>query len=176
MQRPLQIGLLVLAVTLGSQAIALADVALVKSTPAAGSTVAGRPATVELIFNEAIDTRSTGKVNGPDGALVSSAARVNSTIMVIPVTAGGDGTYTVTYTSIDAADGHAIDGSFMFRVATASATPTTAAPTVQVSSTAPGTPAPTVAAQQSPLLVLVPVGLAVAVIAALLVLRARRRA
>jgi len=155
-----------LLLTLGG--VALAHAKLVKSEPAADSTVTTAPQTVTIWFSEEIDTKlSNIKVQSPDG---STADLGNSKVNLDDrkqMTAGlkqplANGVYTVNWHAITPDDGGIADGRFKFTLAAsgqaapapAATTPAQSVPTaapVQATAssspvTAPASPAPAAAA------------------------------
>jgi methionine-rich copper-binding protein CopC len=112
----------------------LAHAELVKSDPAAGSTVTDVRA-ITLTFSEPLDaSKSSFKLIGPDGTTIGSAGVVSPRTMMMPDVAIGPGRYTVRWTSA-ATDGHIERGKFTFTVAVPAVTPAPA-------TVAPATDAP----------------------------------
>lgn len=119
--------------------VALAHLSLTRSMPAAGAILANTPTEVVLVFDGALDPKSTAKATAPSGAIVTGLPRVEDSQMTLLMVSLERGTYTVTFTAIDAVDKDQIEGSFTFTV-----TQPTPAPTPSPSLTpVPPTPAST---------------------------------
>ena len=92
---------------------------LVKSAPAANATVAASPDSIRLWFSQRPELAvTTVKVTGAGSAAVALAplATGDSAVVIAPVKAAmAPGNYTVTWRTM-AKDGHAIRGTFSFRV------------------------------------------------------------
>jgi copper resistance protein C len=121
--------------------LAWAHADLVASVPAAGAELAEPPAQVRLTFSEKLGPGSSIKVLDSQfrdvtaGAASVDAADASVLVVALPPLAPGD--YTVQYQSVDQEDGHALTGSFGFRVTGAAAGPTASPATPTV---APATP------------------------------------
>lgn len=116
-------ALLAAAVGAVLPAAAAAHSALESSDPAAGSTVATAPRHVVLTFSEAPDVElSLVRLLDGAGAAVPgmSAPQVvpgdKESLRVSPATPLADGTYTVNWRVVSAADGHVESGVFAFGV------------------------------------------------------------
>ena len=101
------------------------------STPAAESTIAALPSSVNVTFAEELRA-VTLNVVGPDGSTVSTdhaaidlAERTNASV---PIRNGGAGRYTVQWTSVSDEDGDSASGSFGFTLLTTRHRPQPAAP------------------------------------------------
>ena len=96
---------------------------LVKSAPAANATVTTGPDSIRLWFSQKPELAvTTVKVTGAGSAAVALAplAGGDSALVIAPVKAAmTPGSYTVTWRTM-AKDGHAIRGTFSFRVQTRS--------------------------------------------------------
>jgi len=100
--------------------LALAHAQLAKSTPSAGQTLATSPASVDLTYGEDLAAGSTGSVADASGATVSTGATISTTDrrqLSIALKPGlPNGVYKVSWHSISADDGDALDGTFFFGV------------------------------------------------------------
>ena len=118
---PIVAALALMVGVLAGTALAHAD--LVSSAPAAGSTVATAPAVVTLNFTEALAPTSTGKVTGPNGAIVSTGSKVSTTNakqLAITLSTGlGNGLYKVSYHSVAMDDMATDDDAITFGVGVA---------------------------------------------------------
>ena len=104
------------------------------STPAAESTIAALPNSVNVTFAEELRA-VTLNVVGPDGSTVSTdhagidlAERTNASV---PIRNGGAGRYTVQWTSVSDEDGDSANGSFGFTLLTTAPPAQPAAPAAQ---------------------------------------------
>lgn len=102
---------------------------LLRSQPAAGSVVESAPREVHIWFSEPVDAPSSTaiRVVDPEGTAVAADTTVaadDRTEMTTRLTASAVGSYTVYWRAISA-DGHPIDGTFVFSVGHAT-TPVTA--------------------------------------------------
>ena len=92
---------------------------LLKSTPAANTTIAASPDSIRLWFSQAPELKvTTVKVTGPGSAAVPLAplATGDSSLIVAPVKAKmAAGSYTVVWRTM-AKDGHVASGSFAFSI------------------------------------------------------------
>jgi len=90
---------------------------LVASNPTPGAILDTRPATVELLFSEAVTPAGRGiNVYGPDGRAVSNGVAVaEGNRLTAQLGPGAEGTYAVIWTVI-ASDTHPSRGSFTFSV------------------------------------------------------------
>ena len=95
---------------------------LLKSTPAANTTVAAAPDSIELWFSQEPEIKvTTVKVTGPGNstvALAPLASRDSSAVIAAVKGAMKTGAYTVTWRTM-AKDGHIARGTFAFKVAAA---------------------------------------------------------
>ena len=100
---------------------ASAHAQLVASNPAPGAILDTAPASVELVFSEAVTPAGRGiSVYGPDGKLASiGRATTDGSRLSIPLSAGTEGTYAVIWTVV-ASDTHPSRGEFTFSVGHAS--------------------------------------------------------
>lgn len=114
------LGLLIgaLAVLLGPPTPANAHAVLLRTSPAAGSTVASAPTEVVLSFSEPVRLIA-GKIKilGPDGSRADNAApSVRGNDVHVPLRSGSRrGTYLVSYRVVSA-DSHPVGGSITFSV------------------------------------------------------------
>jgi copper transport protein len=137
---------LVVAVWVGSPAVAGAHAELVSSQPPAGGTLAPPPARLTLRFTEAVDlTRSSVALVRPDGAIVAltGPAHPGSDQTALSfeaprVSAGG--AVSVEWRSVSADDGHPAAGRFSLNLATQ----------IAPISTGPGSGGPDGGARQPP--------------------------
>jgi len=103
------------------------------STPAADAVLTTPPASVDLVFNEAISLLPDSvRVFGPDGAQVDSGAVVHAHGDPATASVGvrpdlPDGTYLVSYRVVSA-DSHPIEGAYTFVIGHASRAPALAPP------------------------------------------------
>ncbi len=91
---------------------------LVRSTPAAGGSVAARTFTVDLKFNSRVDgKRSRISIVMPDGKLypLTVAAQQSPDGLIAPVTGIAAGAYKLRW-QVLAVDGHITRGEFAFEV------------------------------------------------------------
>src|SRR5580765_810065 len=121
----------ILLVLLFGTALVLAHAKYASSTPAAESTIAALPSTVNVAFAEELRA-VTLNVVGPDGSTVSTdhasidlAERTNASV---PMRSGGPGRYTVQWTSVSDEDGDSASGSFGFTLVATTAPSAPAAP------------------------------------------------
>ena len=130
-----------LVLALAIPGIALAHSEFVSSVPAPNSVVAAAPATVTVVFSEALDPKGTSlSVTAPNG---SSADQSDSQVvksdpdrktMIVSLKPGlGPGKYTVKWTSLSE-DGDTRTDTFAFTVGTAQPS----GPAASTASTAPG--------------------------------------
>lgn len=100
---------------------ALADFHVLRSTPAAGSTVAAPPGEVQITFDQPVnDVASTVQVNASDGLYNSGVLRVSGgTTLVQPVRHMASGSYTVSWTAAAEPGAPTTSGKFSFTVAAA---------------------------------------------------------
>jgi copper transport protein len=120
------VGLLVaaLALVLGPAAPASAHAVLLGSDPPAGSVLTGAPDAVVLTFSEPV-RQITGRIQviGPDGSRVDTGRpRFDGAVVTIPLVAGPQGTYLVSYRVVSA-DSHPVAGGYTYSVGVASAPP-----------------------------------------------------
>ena len=98
---------------------------LVKSAPEANATVTTAPDSVRLWFSQRPELAVTSvKVTGPAQSAVALAplARGDSALVIAPVKGKmATGSYTVAWRTMSK-DGHAVRGTFSFRVASANGT------------------------------------------------------
>ncbi len=138
-----------LAVTL-TPALLFAHARLVRSTPAANSTLATSPAAIRLWFSEqpelqlsAVELRDSAGTLVPLGAVTRVAGDPLGLAAAIGQPLAG-GRYTVTWRTA-AADGHASNGKFSFAVAASAAATPVAGPSDSAGTVSP-TPAATAGA------------------------------
>jgi methionine-rich copper-binding protein CopC len=112
---------------------------LAGSVPAAGAVLTAAPAAVTLTFEETpLPTGLGVVVRGPNGELVTSGdPTVSGNDVVTPLVAlTANGTYTVSWRVV-ATDGHPTKGTFTFRLALASTSPTSSTPSTPSTSSTP---------------------------------------
>lgn len=154
---------LLLAVVLSALGIALAFPAaparahaeLLASVPATGAELAAPPVEVRLTFSDHLAPTSAIQVlDGRFQDVTSGAAAVDPADPATLAVALGPlapGEYTVQYTAVDPEDGHAVTGSFGFRVLAGPVTATASEAVAPPSATAPPqAPAPTTARPGAP--------------------------
>lgn len=123
---------------LGTAQWVSAHAELVRSEPAAGSSVAAAPGQVTVYYSEEIDaTKSTITVIDASGATVSQGAATpvdgDPKAMKVALQSGlADGAYTVQWTNTSI-DGHSEEGNFSFTVGATAADP--AEPVAQLPNT-----------------------------------------
>ncbi|EIV91206.1 uncharacterized protein, copper resistance protein CopC-like protein [Frankia sp. QA3] len=146
------------ALLLALAAPAAAHSRLVATTPAANSVLPAAPGEITLTFNESVSARYTHvAATRADGTSVASGATlVEGATVRQPLTALGDGRYTVSYQAVSE-DGHPIGGTFTFTVAGRASPPAgdagTAPPaggTVPTAGAGAATAAPTAATPGTP--------------------------
>lgn len=110
------LGLSVLATTPAS-----AHNVLIDTEPAEGETVTTQPGTVELVFDQAVqdqdDFNQVVVLNSQEQAFHQGAPQIDHNVVTVDVHDMPDGDYSVSY-RIVSADGHPVDGSFDFTMAT----------------------------------------------------------
>jgi len=170
------------ALTLSLLAVSPANAhdVLVRTTPAASTTVARVPDVVTLVFGEpAVAIGTAVIVTGPAGAVQVGAPNLVGTSVQQPLSAGSPaGSYTVRW-RVTSADGHPVSGGFTFVATRASnATPAThapAAPVIRASSLPSPAASSTSGGGTSDRSALVLAGLAGAIAGVVVVLVRRRR-
>src|SRR5690349_12690869 len=114
-----------LAVLLGPAAPASAHAALVGTDPGSGTIVPDAPNKVTLTFSESVQLLP-GKIQvlAPDGSRADQGQpqQAGDTVTIPLRSAGGRGTYLVSYRVISA-DSHPVGGSFSYSVGAPSTTP-----------------------------------------------------
>jgi methionine-rich copper-binding protein CopC len=131
------LGLLLVS---GGAAPVLADVSLVESAPAAGSTVSGVDV-VTLAFDEALrKSVSSFTLIGPDGSTLGTGTASAPRRMTLGGLVLGPGEHTVRWTAAGD-DGHIERGRFSFTVEAAAVTPSPAAVNPSPSTGPPDGPA-----------------------------------
>ena len=93
---------------------------LVRSNPAADSTVVDFPMEVTLTFNEELlkvgqENPNKVEVFDESGALVSGASVLSGASIAAPVGINGNGAYTVKYRVVSK-DGHVVEDEYQFNV------------------------------------------------------------
>jgi copper resistance protein C len=117
------------------------------STPSANSTVQSAPSSLQITYTEELSDIKIS-VTGPHGGELTTAPATfnleNRHQANVSMKDDGPGTYTVLWHNVSGDDGDPNDGQFVFTVAGAAPT-TTSAPTTsaQTTSAQPGTPAQT---------------------------------
>jgi hypothetical protein len=118
------VSLLLACVAAGS---VLAHAELVGSDPADKATLEAPPTQVALTFSEDLDpAKSSFKLLGPDGSTIGTGAATATRLMTLDGLSLAPGAYLVEWTSASAADGDIDRGKITFTVATA---PASASPT-----------------------------------------------
>lgn len=120
------------AAVLGVYSVASAHVTLVSSDPAAGSRLAGSPTRFRLEFSEPVEASVARlSITGSNGKAVSlpvAGDPRNAYVLLSPGRELGLGTFRVSW-HVVSADGHPVNGSFVFTVGDAvGAAPAGAAP------------------------------------------------
>jgi methionine-rich copper-binding protein CopC len=187
----LRAALLILAAvaTLALPLSASAHSEFVSSTPADGDTVSGTPAEIVLTFSAALDPKKSSIVlNDANGAQIAKAGvdPAKSTVMRMTPPTLDPGAYEIDWTSV-ATDGDLLRGKVHFTVEAPTPSPTpaaTATPSAAASAVASPPPSPTPSpapsaapapASASGTDVILPVLVAIIVIAALGARLLRRR-
>jgi copper transport protein len=120
------LGLLVAAICLVLPAIGSAHASLVRSDPAAEQVVQASPKSVTLTFNEPVETALAAIRVFDDGARrvdVGTTVRAGRNVLTTRIDQTlARGTYTVSW-RIASADGHPIEGAFVFHVGAPGARP-----------------------------------------------------
>ncbi|MGH3674614.1 MAG: copper resistance CopC family protein [Mycobacterium sp.] len=117
------LGVLLASLALGGAGVASAHATRIATVPAEGAALNQGPERVSATFSEALQPAFAAMtVVGPDGNLWSTGdPRVEGAVISVGVRPlGPAGTYTVNY-RVTSADGHAVSGSWSFRL-TAAAT------------------------------------------------------
>lgn len=95
---------------------ASAHAELVSSTPAAGAGLTEMPARVRLTFSGAVRTPAFVEVSASGGSQVTTGpAHIRGRQVTRRLTSSSPGAFTVAY-RVTSSDGHAITGSFQFRL------------------------------------------------------------
>lgn len=107
-------------------AIASAHVTLVSSDPAANSSIAANPPALRLEFSEPLDAKlahvSLIGANGAATVLSVSNDPRNAYVILAPLSSLAGGAYRVSW-HVVSADGHPVNGSFVFTIGAATAPP-----------------------------------------------------
>ncbi len=111
---------------LGVRAVALAHAMLVSAEPVAGSHLASSPARVRLVFSEALEVSLAElSLTGDDGRtvrLVAAGDPHDVHALIAPVSTLAPGSYRVNWRVVSA-DGHPVEGAYVFTVGAASVAP-----------------------------------------------------
>ena len=112
--------------------IALAHAHYVTSAPAQNATVATAPASVTITYDDDLDPNATTvTVLGPSGQTVSTGKTTvkvaTPKVASVAINGAGNGAYTVNWHAVADDDKGVTEGSFTFRVGSASTTATNAA-------------------------------------------------
>lgn len=112
-------AVVVLVAVLAGAGPASAHATLIATVPAGDELLSDVPAQVELQFEEPVDVVEGGvRVFGPDGSRVDQGqVNVEGSTLVVPVDAGGEGTYTIAWRALSE-DNHNLESSFVFHVGT----------------------------------------------------------
>ena len=99
---------------------------LVSSTPGSGEVVASPPSRLVLVFSEQIDSAHTSlDLLDSSGRTIATglgtADPSSNRTLVAPLPPVGEGTYTVNWRALSAADGHSTSGSLSFGIGNVSA-------------------------------------------------------
>jgi methionine-rich copper-binding protein CopC len=115
----MKIGLALAGALLGMTGPALAHTDLIKSNPAADSTVSA-PKTIILTFSEKVAPAFTGVAlamnDGMKYALTTAISPDGKIITVTPKGSLMSGAYKLTWHAAAAEDGHRTDGAFSFKI------------------------------------------------------------
>lgn len=128
---------------MGLRGIALAHATLLSSDPPAGSIVSTAPRRITLLFNEPLEA-SLSQIALVDARGRATALEVSRNprdvhALVAPVSPLPDGAYRVVWRTVSA-DGHAVDGSYVFRVHAHAEGAAMSSPDVEVDSAPPDIP------------------------------------
>jgi copper transport protein len=109
----------VVAMLLGTRRLALAHATLVSSDPRANSVLTSSPGQIRLVFSEELEP-TLARVSLVDGdghtiPLAPSGDPHDVHALIAPVDHLADGAYRVVWRVVSA-DGHPVDGSFVFRI------------------------------------------------------------
>ena len=110
-------------------AVAAGHASVRTEAPAANATLRTSPANVRMVFSEPVTGTADALVAiGPDGARISSPARINGAVVTASLPPLPPGRYAYLYT-VESLDGHVVSGSIAFavRVRTPAATPSSIA-------------------------------------------------
>src|SRR3954447_4477053 len=107
----------VAVVALALPASAFAHASLLRSTPAAGSSVASSPAALTLAFDDGVRVGpGVEAVRNGDGSVLAGKAQTRGRVEIVPLRPNlPDGVYTVRW-SVVSDDGHIVQGVVPFRV------------------------------------------------------------
>ncbi|MFI5231642.1 MAG: copper resistance protein CopC [Gemmatimonadales bacterium] len=126
MRRRLAPLLAAAALVLGVRAVAEAHAMLVSAEPAAGAHLASAPSRVRLVFSEALEL-SLAELSLTDDS--GRTVRLKATgdprdvhALIAPVASIAPGSYRVTWRVVSA-DGHPVEGSYVFTIGAAAAAP-----------------------------------------------------
>jgi copper transport protein len=118
-RRALTVGALVAGAMIAPHGLLTAHAMLLSSDPKAGSVLTKSPERVRLVFSEAIDASVSGiRLVLPRGApieLAVSADPRDVSALVAPLAPLAAASYRIAWRTVSA-DGHAVNGSFGFRV------------------------------------------------------------
>jgi copper transport protein len=108
--------------------VVLGHANLISSSPGAGSVVDTAPTQIRLAFSEPIESRGTSAdvLDSVGQAIVVEGGEVDPAdpyALVVPVPALANGTYTVQWRSLSAADGHVSQGFFTFAIGAGASPP-----------------------------------------------------
>jgi copper transport protein len=108
-----------IALLLCVRAVALAHAMLLSSDPPQGGTVTASPARVRLVFSEPLEASVSGiaivDVTGHSTKLEVSSDPRNVRALIAPLDSLPDGSYRVVWRTMSA-DGHSVEGSYVFQV------------------------------------------------------------
>jgi len=122
----------------GRPRLASAHAVLIRSDPGQNARLSAQPANVDLFFSEPLNhSFSTVQVRNTSGQRLDKRDvhfTSDPTEMVVTVPQIDPGYYTVTWTTVSAADGHRLDGAYPFTVLNPDGSAPSGAPAVAVSS------------------------------------------
>jgi len=122
----------------GRPRLASAHAVLIRSDPGQNARLSAQPANVDLFFSEPLNhSFSTVQVRNTSGQRLDKRDvhfASDPTEMLVTVPQIDPGYYTVTWTTVSAADGHRLDGAYPFTVLNPDGSAPSGAPAVAVSS------------------------------------------
>ncbi|MFC4352897.1 copper resistance protein CopC [Fodinicurvata halophila] len=98
---------------------ALAHSPMKSSTPASGATVQSAPETLRISFdNPVVFTNVEVRQEGEEIPVAFEPGSKATTDHSVPMPSLSDGTYTISWSALSPQDGHVMQGTFSFTVAT----------------------------------------------------------